>query len=81
MCLGIPGQIVEIADAEKQFGRVEVSGVTRPMYFGMLEPEAVQIGTWVLINAGMAINTLEASEASQLLRFLEDLERQLEEVQ
>ena len=81
MCLGTPGQIVEIADAEKQFGRVEVSGVTRPMYFGMLEPEAVQIGTWVLINAGMAINTLEASEASQLLRFLEDLERQLEEVQ
>jgi len=81
MCLGTPGQIVEIADAEKQFGRVEVSGVTRPMYFGMLEPEAVQIGTWVLINAGMAINTLEASEASQLLRFLEDLERQFEEVQ
>jgi hydrogenase expression/formation protein HypC len=81
MCLGIPGQIVEIADAEKQFGRVEVSGVTRPLYFGMLEPEAVQIGTWVLTNAGMAISTLEASEASQLLHFLEDLERQLEEVQ
>jgi len=80
MCLSIPGQIVAIADAEKQFGQVEVSGVTRPLYFGMLEPEAVQIGTWVLINAGLAISTLEASEASQLLQFLEALERHFEEV-
>ncbi len=81
MCLGIPGQIVEIVDAEKQFGGVEVSGVTHPMYFGILEPEDVQIGTWVLTNAGMAISTLEASEASQILQLLEALNRQFEEVQ
>jgi hydrogenase expression/formation protein HypC len=80
MCLGVPGQIVEIVDAEKQFGRVEVSGVTRPVHFAMLEPEDVQIGTWVLTNAGMAISILEASEASQILQFLEELDRQFEEV-
>ena len=80
MCLGVPGQIVEIVDAEKQFGRVEVLGVTRPVHFAMLEPEDVQIGTWVLTNAGMAISILEASEASQILQFLEELDRQFEEV-
>ncbi len=81
MCLGIPGQIVEIVDAEKHFGRVEVLGSTRPVHFGMLEPEAVQIGTWVLISAGWAIRPLEADEASQTLQFIKELERQFEEEQ
>ena len=79
MCLGIPGQIVELAGADKQFGRVEISGTTRPVYLGMLEPEAAQIGTWVLINAGMAISPLEAEEASRLLQTVEELERHLQE--
>jgi len=81
MCLGIPGQIVEIVDAEKQFGRVEVLGSTRTVHFAMLAPEEVQIGTWVLINAGIAISPLEANEASQLLQFIEELDRQFEEEQ
>ncbi len=79
MCLGIPGQIVELAGADKQFGRVEVSGTTRNVYLGMLAPEAVQLGTWVLINAGMAISLLEADEASQLLQTVEELEQHLQE--
>ena len=79
MCLGIPGKIVELAGADKQFGRVEVSGTTRPVYLGLLEPEAVQIGTWVLINASMAIRLLQADEALQLLQFIQALDRQCEE--
>jgi len=80
MCLGVPGQIVEIVDAEKKVCRVEDLGVTRPVHFAMLEPEDVHIGTWVLNNAGMAISRLEASEASQILQFLEELDRHFEEV-
>ena len=76
MCLGTPGQIVEIADADKHCGRVEIAGTTRPVYLGLLAPEAVQIGTWVLINAGLAIHLLEADEASQLLQFIQALDRQ-----
>ena len=79
MCFGIPGQIVEIADADKQFGRVEVSGTTRSVYLGMLAPEAVQIGAWVLTNAGMALSPLQADEASQLLQFIQALDQQGEE--
>jgi hydrogenase expression/formation protein HypC len=81
MCLGIPGQIIELAGADKQFGRVEVSGTTRNVYLGMLAPEAVQPGTWVLINAGMAISPLEAEEASQLLQFVQALNRHIQEEQ
>jgi len=81
MCMGIPGQIVEIVDAEKHIGRVEVQGVTRTIHTGLLTAEEAQIGKWVLINAGMAMQALEAEEASQLLQFIEELDRQFEEVQ
>jgi hydrogenase expression/formation protein HypC len=79
MCLAIPGQIVEIVDAEKQLGQVEVLGITRAAYLGLLAPEAVRVGTWVLINAGMAISSLEADGASQLLELIEELDRHIEE--
>jgi hydrogenase expression/formation protein HypC len=81
MCLGIPGQIVEIIDAEKHIGRVEVQGTTRIIHTGLLAPEEAQTGNWVLINAGMAVSSLEADEASQLLQFIEELDRQFEEAQ
>ncbi len=81
MCLGIPGQIVEIIDAEKHIGRVEIQGTTRIIHTGLLAPEEVQIGKWVLLNAGMAVSLLEADEASQILQFIKELDRQFEEAQ
>ncbi len=81
MCFGVPGLIVELVDAEKQVGRVEVSGVMRTINFGLLEAEEVQIGTWVLINAGLAIRSLAEDEASQILQCIEELDRQFEEAQ
>lgn len=79
MCLGIPGQIVELAGDDRQFGRVAIEGSTRPVYLGLLEPEAVQVGAWVLINAAMAISPLEAEEAFQLRQTIEELERHIQE--
>ncbi|HLX55656.1 MAG TPA: HypC/HybG/HupF family hydrogenase formation chaperone [Ktedonobacteraceae bacterium] len=81
MCMGIPGQLVEIVDAEKHIGRVEVQGVTRTVHTGLLTAEEAQAGKWVLINAGMAVQALEADEASQLLEFIKELDRQFEEAQ
>jgi hydrogenase assembly chaperone HypC/HupF len=81
MCFGIPGLIVELVDAEKQVGRVKVSGIMRTIHFGMLEADEVQIGRWVLINAGLAIRSLAADEASQILQCIEELDRQFEEMQ
>ncbi len=81
MCLGIPGQIVEVVDAEKHIGRVEVQGVMRTIHTGLLAAVEAQAGKWVLINAGMAVQSLEAEEAAQLLQFIEELDRQFEEAQ
>jgi hydrogenase assembly chaperone HypC/HupF len=81
MCFGVPGLIVELVDAEKQVGRVEVSGIMRTIHFGMLEAEEVQIGKWVLINANLAIRSLAADEASRILQCIEELEQQFEETQ
>ena len=52
MCLGIPGQLVELVDGNDQLARVDVSGVTRIINIGLLEDEGLQRGDWVLIHVG-----------------------------
>lgn len=81
MCLAIPGQIVAIADAEKRLGRVEVLATKRTISMSLLDPDEVQVGTWVLVNAGMAVRQIEADQASQLLRLLKELDQRFAEDQ
>jgi hydrogenase expression/formation protein HypC len=81
MCLGIPGQIVEIVDATFQFAKVDVSGVKRGVNIALLAEEGIAPGDWVLINAGLALRRLEADEASQVLQLIKELERHFEEEQ
>ncbi len=79
MCLAIPGQIIKIVDAEQQIGQVDVSGITRTIHLGLLESDQAQVGKWVLIHAGMAVNTLDAAEASRVLQLIEELKHYSEE--
>ncbi len=79
MCLGIPGQIVEIVDATFQFAKVDVSGVKRGVNIALLAEEGIAPGDWVLINAGLALRRLEADEASQVLQLIKELEQHFEE--
>jgi hydrogenase expression/formation protein HypC len=81
MCLGIPGQIVEIVDATFQFAKVDVSGVKRGVNIALLAEEGIAPGDWVLINAGLALRRLEADEASQILQLIKELEQHFEEEQ
>ena len=75
MCLGIPGQIVEIVDINNRVAKVDVSGVRRNVDVGLLweGPDAVGEGDWVLIHVGFAISRIDESEARQTLRSLEAL--------
>ncbi len=41
MCLGIPGQIVELLDAHEHLARVDVTGVGRMINIGLLEDEGL----------------------------------------
>lgn len=75
MCLGIPGQIVEIVDAENHIAKVEVSGVRRAVNVALLAdgPDSVEVGDWVLIHVGFAISRIDEDEARRTLDLLEAL--------
>lgn len=81
MCLGIPGQIVEIVDTEHRIAKAEVSGVRRNVNIGLLVEgeDAVGIGDWVLIHVGFAMSKIDEEEARQTREFLEMLGAPYEE--
>ena len=56
MCLGIPGQVVEVLEGNAGLlALVDVVGAQRPINLGMLEDPAVEPGQWVLIHMGFAL--------------------------
>ena len=86
MCLAIPGQIIEITDADNRLARVDVAGVKRTINVGLLDADdaGVGAGDWVLIHVGFAISQVDEEEAiatrRQLERMGEDYEAELEEL-
>ena len=75
MCLGIPGQIVELVDPEHHIAKADVSGVRRNVNVGLLAtgPDAVDVGDWVLIHVGFAMSKIDEEEARATREFLEQL--------
>lgn len=73
MCLGIPGQIVEIVDEENQIAKADVSGVRRNVNVGLLalEGDGAVVGDWVLIHVGFAMSKIDSDEARKTREFLE----------
>jgi hydrogenase expression/formation protein HypC len=71
MCLGIPGQVVELLDGSDHLARADVSGVTRVVNVGLLEDEDVRPGDWVLIHVGFALSKIDEREAELALAALQ----------
>ncbi len=71
MCLGIPGQIVELVDPGRQIAKAEVSGVRRNVNVGLLDDP--DVGDWVLIHVGFAMSKIDEEEAQATLAFLREL--------
>ena len=72
MCLGIPGEVVEVHDdAGLRFGKVRFAGVSRDVCLECL-PEA-KVGDYVLVHVGFAIARIDAEEAARTYRILEEL--------
>jgi hydrogenase expression/formation protein HypC len=63
VCLGIPGQIIELVDANDQLARADVSGVTRVINVGLLDEDQARPGDWVLIHVGFAMSKIDEREA------------------
>ncbi|MBJ8348462.1 HypC/HybG/HupF family hydrogenase formation chaperone [Antrihabitans sp. YC2-6] len=67
MCLGIPGQVVDIVDAEQHLAKVDVNGVRRIISVRLLVNEGLQIGDWVLVHVGFAMSKIDEREAQLTL--------------
>ena len=63
MCLGIPGQVVDIVDAEQSLAKVDVNGVRRNISVRLLADDNLQVGDWVLVHVGFAMAKIDENEA------------------
>ena len=77
MCLGIPGQVVEITDVERQLAMVDVSGVRREVSLECVVEEYQPLescnGNWVLVHVGFAMSLINEDEATATLKVLNEL--------
>ena len=73
MCLGIPGQILEYVDDQNDIATVEVSGVRRNINVGLVRPEGIGPGDWVLVHVGFAMSKIDEIEAQETLALLKQL--------
>jgi hydrogenase expression/formation protein HypC len=77
MCLGIPGCIIRIDDAENLIATVDICGVRRQINVSCIVDEAhpieACIGDWVLVHVGFAMSRIDADEAAATLKLLSEL--------
>lgn len=77
MCLGIPGCIVSIDNADDLVATVDVSGVRRQINISCIvdeeHPVESCVGDWVLVHVGFAMSRINEAEAAETLRLLQEL--------
>ncbi len=75
MCLGIPGQIVEITDTDRMTAMADVSGVKREVNVACVAEAdpATLVGRWALIHVGFAMALIDEAEAAATLEALKHL--------
>lgn len=66
MCLGIPYEVVAVADQESCV--IRVGSGERHCFTGLVSD--VQKGDWLLVHAGMAIEKIEPEDAQTNLRLI-----------
>ena len=70
MCLGIPGEVVEILADREDLAMVSVEGVKRVVNVGLLDDETLVAGDWILIHVGFALSKIDEREAKASLEWL-----------
>jgi hydrogenase expression/formation protein HypC len=80
MCLGVPGQVVEILDDPLgiTMGRVSFAGITKEVCLAYLP--TVEVGDYVIVHVGFAISKVDELEARQVFEWLEQM-GELEELE
>lgn len=73
MCLGIPGQVIEIYELDgTMMSRVDFGGLQQEVCIATV-PE-VQLGQYVIVHAGFALNVLSDEEAEETIKLLNEVE-------
>lgn len=75
MCLGIPGQIVEITDADRLMAMADISGVRREVNVSCIAEGPLEdlVGAYALIHVGFAMARIDEEEAAKTLEALRGL--------
>ena len=73
MCLAVPGRVVSIIGDESlvRFGTVDFGGVRKDVNLSFV-PEA-DIGDYVLVHIGFALNTIDEHEANRVFQYLDEI--------
>ena len=66
MCLAIPAQVTELVDIEHAV--VDMGGVRKLISTALVDD--VQIGDYVIVHVGYALNRLDPEEAAETLRLI-----------
>ncbi len=84
MCLGIPGQIIQIDDVENLVATVDVCGVRRRINITCIvddeHPPQACVGDWVLVHVGFAMSRIDEVQAMETLKLLEELAEMQDEL-
>jgi hydrogenase expression/formation protein HypC len=67
MCLGIPGQVVELTDPDNYLAKVDVNGIKRVISVRLLADIGLDAGDWVLVHVGFAMARIDEREANLTL--------------
>ncbi len=72
MCLGIPGQVLEVRGEDTLLtGRVDFAGAVREVCLAYV-PD-IQVGEYVIVHVGFAISRVDEAEAHETLQVLREM--------
>ena len=79
MCLAVPGRVLAIEEGELRMARIAFGEVVKEASLNLV-PDA-EVGSYVLVHAGMALEVLDEVSALETLRVfaeLAEVERQMD---
>ena len=73
MCLGVPGQVVEISTdvLGMNMGKVSFGGIVKEVCLAYTSD--VQIGEYVIVHVGFAISKIDEAEAGKVFELLQQM--------
>ena len=76
MCVGVPMQIVEI---QYPTGIAEAKGVKREIGLQLIPEDSIDIGDYVIVHVGFAIEKVDKERAAEIWEALEEVLAMIDE--